>query len=329
MQSRHSNHLQRRRQQQQQQQQSADDNNESVANSTASSMSSSTTSNSNNDDASYDEEAEHIKFSTEQNATYLNSFPPQPETNFASSTYVTFVNPQRFSSDAIRKSTQYLTDKLRGVIWLDVNFDGIRGSSTNQTLNAMEYDVGVGGAKVELVNCDTDEILVANNINVSAKVQDITFPYEGGMAKRTDVPAAGIYEFPLISENDDNDPDAFVVPPGRYYVMFTAPRDFRIIGNMLPLDRKKQQLGKQSDSSSVMCNPFGGEGNAYRKKVEAIGDLDWVRSIYCCVDGSALKNLFYLHLLPSLSLIFVIILWTSSSVLLPQGGTLWTVHWLL
>jgi len=287
MQSRYPNQLPRRRQQQQQQQQQQ-------ANSTASSSTTSnSSSNSSSENDTYDEEAEHIKFSTEQNATYLNSFPPQPETNFASSTYMTFVNPQRFASDALRNSTQYLTDKLRGVVWLDVNSDGIRGSSTNQTLNAMEYDVGVGGAKVELVNCDTDEILVANNINVSAMVQGITFPYEGGMAKRTDVPAAGIYEFPLVSENNGNDSDAFVVPPGRYYVMFTAPRDFRIIGNMLPLDRKKQQLGKPSDSASVMCNPFGGEGNAYRKKVEAIGDLDWEghcgRSIGCFDVGKSFE----------------------------------------
>ena len=304
----------------------ADDGNEentvsifSSNNSTAGTTSASNTTSSKKNSTTYDEDEEHMKESLEQDAkAYLNSFPPQPETQFASTTYTTFANPDRFSStEAIRSTTHYLTNKLRGIVWLDVNSDGVRGSSTNRTMNAMEYDVGVGGAKVELVHCDTNEILVTNNSNnnnnignaaaaaaTTTKVEVITFPYEGGLAKRTDVSAAGIYEFPLVSENSSPSSSSFVVPPGRYYVMFTAPRNFRIIGNMLPLDRKPpQQEDNQSttndvddtyeDATTVICNPFGGEGNAYRKKVEKIGDLDWEghcgRSIGCFEVGKSFQ----------------------------------------
>ncbi len=265
--------------------------------------------------STYDEDEEHIKPSLEQDAkAYLNSFPPQPETEFASTTYATFVDPDNFSStEATRSTTHYLTNKLRGIVWLDVNSDGVRGSSSNRTMNAMEYDVGVGGVKVELVHCDTDEILVTSNSSnnnnsntvgnaatTTEKVEVVTFPYEGGLAKRTDVSAAGIYEFPLVSENSSATL-SFAVPPGRYYVMFTAPRNFRIIGNMLPLDRKPQQEDNQSrtnddvyeDATSVICAPYGGEGNAYRKKVEKIGDLDWEghcgRSIGCFDVGKSFE----------------------------------------
>lgn len=278
-----------------------EDNNDSLF-----SSSNTTSSSTGKKNSTYDENEEHIKESLEQDAkAYLNSFPPQPETKVASTTYTTFSDPKRFSSGGIRAATHYLTNKLRGVVWLDANSDGVRGSSSNRTRNAMEYDVGVGGAKVELVHCDTDEILVANKSSTTSsttKVEVITFPYEGGLAKRTDVSAAGIYEFPLYSESS-----SFVVPPGRYYVMFTAPRNFRIIGNMLPLDRKQKQKNKQStnnnyagagdeeeeDTTSVVCTPFGGEGNAYRKRVEMIGDLDWEghcgRSIGCFDVGKSFE----------------------------------------
>ena len=45
---------------------------------------------------------------------------------------------------------------LVGTAWLDGDADGIRGSAGNRTLNALEYNVGVGGVVATLVGCGDD-----------------------------------------------------------------------------------------------------------------------------------------------------------------------------
>ena len=45
---------------------------------------------------------------------------------------------------------------LVGTAWLDSDADGIRGSAGNRTLNALEYNVGVGGVVATLVGCGDD-----------------------------------------------------------------------------------------------------------------------------------------------------------------------------
>ena len=156
--------------------------------------------------------------------------------------------------------THYLSDKLEGTLWLDVNGDGIRGSESDSSLNAKEYDTGVGGVKLSLVECAT---------NVLAH-SAVSMPNNGEGAYsflKTQVPEAGMYTF-----NTD------IIESGRYYVMYQAPANYRLSGNMLPLER-------EGNDEYFECQPKGGEGDEYKKEVEARGDLDWggycARSIGC------------------------------------------------
>lgn len=196
---------------------------------------------------------------------YEAQFPSEPETPKAATTFALFSNPNRFSLDSIHESTHYLTDALEGTLWHDFDSNGIRGSSTDSTLNAIEYDTGIGGVKVQLVKCDTNELaksgisLPNNGVGVSSSL------------KKTQVAEAGEYAFPL--EN---------IEAGRYYVMYQAPTDYRITGNVLPLER-------ETVDAYFECIPKGGEGGEYMNEVKEKGDLDLggycARSIGCLEVG--------------------------------------------
>ena len=79
---------------------------------------------------------------------------------------------------------------LVGTAWLDGDADGIRGSAGNRTLNALEYNVGVGGVVATLVGCGDDA-----DAGWSAKRRRRR--RGGGTSRRTDVPGAGDYSFPI------------------------------------------------------------------------------------------------------------------------------------
>jgi len=201
-------------------------------------------------------------------ADYEAQFPLEPEQAHPATTYDLFSDPNRFDLESIRRSTHYLTDTLRGTLWLDEDGDGKRGSLTDSKLNAMEYDVGIGGVTVALVKCDDPDNQIPAYNAQSMPISGAA----GGRAtssKRTEVPHAGEYVFPLD-----------LVSEGRYYVMYKAPPDYRLSGNVLPLERKLTEDGAYFD-----CVPRGGEGGEYLEEVLERGDLDiggyCARSIGC------------------------------------------------
>ena len=218
--------------------------------------------------------------SPQEQEVYESSFPSEPEyipslgPPRAATTFALFSDPKRFDPESIYDKTHYLTDALKGNLWLDQNSDGLRGSSQDKTLNAAEYDVGIGGVNVQLVHCESNELVVKDGITVSLPNGDGQVPNIGGEVKAVktsdlveagETYTAGEYSFSL-----DN------MEPGRYYIMYQAPQDFRISGNTLPLDM---------DLSTRKCIPRGGEGNEYMNEVYSKGDLDWegycARSIGC------------------------------------------------
>ncbi len=123
--------------------------------------------------------------------------------------------------------------------------------------------MGIGGVAVTLVTCDEH--------NSKIKAQS-SLPSVGGQAstlRRTEVPEAGSYCFPLET-----------VEPGRYYVMYKAPLNYRLSGNILPLESKLTE-----DGAYFRCIPHGGEGKSYLDEARRKGDLDWggycARSVGC------------------------------------------------
>ena len=197
---------------------------------------------------------------------YEESFPSTPETQFkvprAATTYAIFSDAKKFATSSIYTTSHYLADELVGTVWLDTNGDGIRGDSYDRTLNALEYDTGVGGVKVQLVSCDTNQVVKGMTDVISLPKQD----YEGVItAKKSLFPTAGEYKF-----------DVHNIPSGRYYTMYQAPPNTRMNGNILPLD---------VDANSGNCIPRGEEGAGYIQEVVTKGDLDYPgycgRSIGC------------------------------------------------
>jgi hypothetical protein len=154
-----------------------------------------------------------------------------------------------------------------------VNGDGIRGSAINRSLNAMEYDIGIGNVNVSLVRC-VDDTIVATTMST---------PYSHGLLKegisrrKSDDPIAGLYSFPI---NDGMGKE--YIQAGRYYIMFQAPMGYKIGGNTLPLGRIRNLemesnvvAGTVVDNIIIECNPGGGEGTNFIELAEEIGDLDW------------------------------------------------------
>ena len=98
---------------------------------------------------------------------------------------------------------------------------------------------------------------------------------DGGLSvKRSDVSNAGMYEFEL--DNVDN---------GRYYIMYRAPQNYRLVGNALPLFAKRADDDGNNSGAYFECVPDGGEGSDYLDTVKDVGDLDFggycARSIGC------------------------------------------------
>jgi hypothetical protein len=87
---------------------------------------------------------------------------------------------------------------LVGTAWLFGDADGIRGSAGNRTLNALEYNVGVGGVVATLVGCGDDADAGWSTTTASAGApSDGGGGGGGGTSRRTDVPGAGDYSFPI------------------------------------------------------------------------------------------------------------------------------------
>jgi hypothetical protein len=113
----------------------------------------------------------------------------------------------------------------------------------------------------------------------------------GCTSRRTDVPGAGDYSFPIGGGEegggggDDDVPwgGAAVVPPGRYYVMYKAPRGYRIGGNVLPVDRRPPATASGAEGGGeeeFECIPRGGKGLGYA--VEA-----FTSGAGCCAAAAA------------------------------------------
>ena len=196
---------------------------------------------------------------------YEASFPTQPETIFknqpprAATTFALFSSPTRFNPTTIHTSNiHYLNNNLEGMIYLDANGDGIRGSTIDRTINALEFDTGVGGVESTLVHCQSNEIVMGGYPLNS--ISDVSRPNLGESvvateALQSDRSDAGLYSW-----------DTSSIKPGRYYIMYQSPKDYRLNANILPLDRKE---------GSGECIPKGGEGNGYIQDVYNKGDLDW------------------------------------------------------
>jgi len=208
--------------------------------------------------------------------------------NQVSTSYSLFSsNPNRFILDHIHSTVHYLTDKIEGRIWLDVNGDGKRGEdyttssenairdfsssslSKEEEINNEEYDLGIGGVQVHLIDCLTDQPHVITNLIANPVTSQPFSPYvENVVVKQSEEGTAGLFSFPIDH-----------VESGRYYLMYTAPQDYRISGNVLPLDREEPYLG-QFD-----CIPSGGEGGSYLQEAKRYGEFDMpgycARSIGC------------------------------------------------
>ena len=147
----------------------------------------------------------------------------------ASSSYGLFSDPDCFTSNGIRNAVHYIHDEITGTLWLDDIGDGRRGDSNDELNNAMETTFGIGGVKVQLMDCASDVPL--SNADASATSED-----SKGIK--------GLYSLQINA-----------VQAGRYYLMYQAPNGYRISGNTLPLERSGG-----NDLSDFSCVPRGGEG---------------------------------------------------------------------
>ena len=185
----------------------------------------------------------------------------------AATTFALFSDPNRFSPQSISNTLQHISDNLGGRAWLDMDGNGKRGSESDSTLNAAEWDNGVGGVQVQLVECESDTPLFAKTSLPNNGVGD-----KGSTVKKSDLEEAGLYNFPL---------EASDIPIGRYYLLYRAPSNYRLSGNTLPLSRQETEDG----ALYFDCIPKGGEGDDFLETVQDSGDLDQggycARSIGC------------------------------------------------
>ena len=142
----------------------------------------------------------------------------------AATTFALFSDPNRFSPQSISNTLHTISEHLGGRAWLDMDGNGKRGSESDSTLNAAEWDNGVGGVQVQLVECESDTPLFAKTSLPNNGVGD-----KGSTVKKSDLEEAGLYNFPL---------EASDIPIGRYYLMYRAPTNYRLSGNTLPLSRQ-------------------------------------------------------------------------------------------
>jgi len=205
---------------------------------------------------------------------YEAQFPPRTTGTPLSSADL-FADPNAFSPSSIYSQRHYLTGELTGVLWHDVDGDGLRGSYTNSTLNALEYDTGIGGvSNIALVHCESNEI---------AKGSGVSLPNLGkpSLIPRTFDGNSGRFQFAMSGSD---------VPEGRYYVLFQSPTDFRLSANVLPLERQNVQVTNEGGKTTYFdCLPRGGEGREFAEEAKEVGDLDFpgycARSIGCFEIG--------------------------------------------
>eukprot|EP00574_Skeletonema_japonicum_P003481 CAMPEP_0201731216 /NCGR_PEP_ID=MMETSP0593-20130828/24940_1 /ASSEMBLY_ACC=CAM_ASM_000672 /TAXON_ID=267983 /ORGANISM="Skeletonema japonicum, Strain CCMP2506" /LENGTH=254 /DNA_ID=CAMNT_0048223933 /DNA_START=60 /DNA_END=820 /DNA_ORIENTATION=+ len=160
-------------------------------------------------------------------AAYENQFIQQPTGGDTTTTTSLFPSGQNvFSPTSILTKPHYLTSSITGHLWLDVDRNGKRGSFTNPTLNAAEQDSGVTGVDaIVLVDCDTNtEVAVT-------KSQPVRGDGEVFIQKATETSGrAGGYNFPEVMSR-----------PGRYYIVYKAPLNFRVNSNVLPMGEVKAE----------------------------------------------------------------------------------------
>ncbi|KAL3783416.1 hypothetical protein HJC23_002843 [Cyclotella cryptica] len=252
--------------------------------------SNSTANNDNNNDNNNESTASSV---TTQQTPARRPYPLQPSTLQAATSYSLFSDPQAFALPTIYNRTHYLHTSLRGKLWWDVNGDGKRGDYVNVTLNELEYDYGVSNVpNVVLVSChdedDYDESVVGDGGGGGSvgsgpvKLASATSaPFNGRDAmplSQSLVAQAGIYDFMQMD----------TIPSGRYYVMYEAPRGWRLTGNVLPLERREMNYGE--GGGSYECIPRGGNGVTFSDMARQVGDFDQygycARSIGCVEIGS-------------------------------------------
>jgi len=178
--------------------------------------------------------------------------------------YSLFSDGDAFTDSAIRSKPHYIRDEIMGQLWLDVDRNGKRGSFTDATLNAQEQDSGITGVdSIVLVDCETDtEVAVTKSQPVRGDgqvvIQKVT--ETGGMA--------GGYRFPEAMNR-----------PGRYYIVYKAPTNFRINANVLPTNEEKVETNADGSLTYFECPFEGGEGGSYYQDALVNGDFD--NSGYC------------------------------------------------
>jgi hypothetical protein len=147
-----------------------------------------------------------------------------------------------------------------------------QGDYGNSTLNDMEYDHGIPNVgNIILVSCNDSE---EKRGLTSSK------PYNGRDAiplRQSLISESGKYDFQELNN----------IPLGRYYVMYEAPKGWRVSGNILPLGRRE---GLKDGEVYYECVPEGENGKLFVNRAQDSGDFDYGgycgRSIGCLEIGS-------------------------------------------
>lgn len=213
--------------------------------------------------------------SPQDQQAYEEQFTKEPTGGDSTTTTSLFPSGQNvFSSTSILSKPHYLSNEIAGQLWLDIDRNGKRGSFTDSTLNALEQDSGVTGVDaIVLVDCDTNtEVAVTKSQPVRGDgqvvIQKVT--ETGGVA--------GGYRFPEGLSS-----------PGRYYIVYKAPVDFRVGANTLPLREVKAERSEDGILSYFECPFLGGEGEMFYEDAVGNGEFDYGgycgRSVGCFEVG--------------------------------------------
>mmetsp|Transcript_21212 Transcript_21212/g.42645 ORF Transcript_21212/g.42645 Transcript_21212/m.42645 type:complete len:756 (-) Transcript_21212:36-2303(-) len=212
--------------------------------------------------------------STIDQQAYEEQFIKEPTGGETTTTYSLFSSGDAFSEEAIRSKTHYIKNEISGQLWLDEDRNGKRGSFTDSTLNAIEQDSGVTGVDaIVLVDCDTNtEVAVTKSQPVRGDgevvIQKVT--ETGGVA--------GGYRFPEVMNR-----------PGRYYIVYKAPMNYRVNTNVLPTTEVKAERNGDGTLSYFECPMVGGEGGMFYDEAVTSGEFDYGgycgRSVGCFEVG--------------------------------------------
>jgi hypothetical protein len=116
-----------------------------------------------------------------------------------------------------------------------------------------------------LVDCDTNtQVAVTKSQPVRGDgqvvIQKVT--ETGGVA--------GGYKFPDVMDR-----------PGRYYIVYKAPVDFRVGANVLPLQEVKAERSEDGRLSYFECPFLGGEGKMFYEDAVENGEFDYGKCAFC------------------------------------------------